>query len=108
MILLIVIIIYAFTDRLNIEARYGLDPSVFSMLKQLSTVFLIILGFIFLKEKIVFKKILGSIIIIVANILLAFYKGKSGEAAAVSVIGFLILCLCASIYMVVSLRKEEE
>ena len=39
---------------------------------------------------------------------LAFYKGKSGEAAAVSVIGFLILCLCASIYMVVSLRKEEE
>ena len=72
LILLIVIIIYAFTDRLNIEARYGLDPSVFSMLKQLSTVFLIILGFIFLKEKIVFKKILGSIIIIVANILLAF------------------------------------
>lgn len=39
---------------------------------------------------------------------LAFYKGKSGEAAAVSVIGFLILCLCASIYMVISLRKEEE
>lgn len=76
LILLIVIIIYAFTDRLNIEARYGLDPSVFSMLKQLSTVFLIILGFIFLKEKIVFKKILGSIIIIVANILLAFDKGK--------------------------------
>ena len=39
---------------------------------------------------------------------LAFYKGKSGEAAAVSVIGFLILCLCASIYMVISLRKEDE
>lgn len=37
-----VIIIYAITDRLNIESRYGLDPSVFSMLKQLSTVFLII------------------------------------------------------------------
>ncbi len=39
---------------------------------------------------------------------LAFYKGKSGEAAAVSVIGFLILCLCASVYMVLSLRKEER
>lgn len=37
---------------------------------------------------------------------LAFYNGKSGEAAAVSVIGFLILCVCASVYMVVSLRKE--
>lgn len=39
---------------------------------------------------------------------LAFYKGKSGEAAAVSVIGFLILCICASVYMVLSLRKEDE
>jgi multiple sugar transport system permease protein len=37
---------------------------------------------------------------------LAFYNGKSGEAAAVSVIGFLILCACASVYMVLSLRKE--
>mgnify|MGYP004466368157 FL=1 len=74
--LLIVVSIYAITDRLNIEARYGLDPSVFSMLKQLSTVFLIILGFIFLKEQIVLKKIVGSVIIIFANVLLAFDKGK--------------------------------
>lgn len=39
---------------------------------------------------------------------LAFYNGKSGEASAVSVIGFLILCACASVYMVVSLRKEDS
>lgn len=74
--LLAVVSIYAITDRLNIEARYVLDPSVFSMLKQLSTVFLIILGFIFLKEQIVLKKIIGSVIIIFANVLLAFNKGK--------------------------------
>ena len=74
--LLVVTIIYAMTDRLNIEARYGLDPSVFSMLKQLSTVFLIILGFIFLKEEILLKKIVGSLLIIVSNLLLAFDKGK--------------------------------
>lgn len=74
--LLAVVSIYAITDRFNIEARYGLDPSVFSMLKQLSTVFLIILGFIFLKEQIVLKKIIGSVIIIFANVLLAFNKGK--------------------------------
>lgn len=71
-----VIIIYAITDRLNIESRYGLDPSVFSMLKQLSTVFLIILGFFFLKEEIIIKKVIGSVIIILANILLAFDNGK--------------------------------
>lgn len=74
--LLAVVSIYAITDRLNIEARYGLYPSVFSMLKQLSTVFLIILGFIFLKEQIVLKKIIGSVIIIFANVLLVFNKGK--------------------------------
>lgn len=71
-----VVIIYAVTDRLNIEARYGLDPSVFSMLKQLSTVFLMIFGFLFLKEEIVIKKIAGAIIIIVANIILTIEGGK--------------------------------
>ncbi len=40
--LIVVAVFYSFTDRLNIEARYGLDPSTFSMLKQLSTVFLVI------------------------------------------------------------------
>lgn len=72
----IVTIIYAFTDRLNIEARYGLNPSTFSMLKQLSSVFLVIFGFIFLKEKLVIKKIIGGVIIILANILLGMNKGK--------------------------------
>ena len=37
---------------------------------------------------------------------LAFFNGKSGEAAAVSVIGFLILCVFAGIYMVMTLRAE--
>ena len=39
---------------------------------------------------------------------LAFYNGKQGQAAAVSVIGFLILLVCASIYMVMTLRKGDE
>ena len=39
---------------------------------------------------------------------LAFYNGKQGEAAAVSVIGFLILLVCASIYMVATLKKGDE
>lgn len=38
---------------------------------------------------------------------LAFYNGKQGEAAAVSVIGFVILLVCASIYMVSTLKKED-
>ena len=39
---------------------------------------------------------------------LAFYNGKQGEAAAVSVIGFLILLFCASLYMVSALKKGDE
>ena len=39
---------------------------------------------------------------------LAFYNGKQGEAAAVSVIGFVILLFCASIYIVSTLKKGEE
>ena len=39
---------------------------------------------------------------------LAFYNGKQGEAAAVSVIGFLLLLICASIYMVSTLKKGEQ
>ena len=39
---------------------------------------------------------------------LAFYNGKQGEAAAVSVIGFTILLVCASVYMVSTLKKGDE
>lgn len=73
-IVVIVTIIYAATDRLNIEARFGLDPSTFSMLKQLSTVFLVIFGFIFLKEPFIIKKVIGILLILVANILLSINK----------------------------------
>ncbi len=40
--------------------------------------------------------------------MLSFYDRKKGPANALSVIGFLILCLCAGIYMVTVMRKEEE
>lgn len=39
---------------------------------------------------------------------LAFYNGKQGLAAAVSVIGFLILLACALVYMVSTLKKGDE
>ena len=39
---------------------------------------------------------------------LSFTNQKVGEAAAVSVVGFVILAACASVYMVVTLRAEKE
>ena len=40
--------------------------------------------------------------------MLSFYERKKGPATALSVIGFLILCLCAGIYMISVMRKEEQ
>ncbi len=39
---------------------------------------------------------------------LSFTNGRSGEAAAVSVIGFLVLSIVAGGYMILSLRKEKQ
>jgi len=40
--------------------------------------------------------------------MIAFYGQRKGAATALSVIGFLILCVCSSIYMISSLRKERN
>lgn len=39
---------------------------------------------------------------------LSFSDGKSGHAAAVSVLGFVVLAIVASIYMIITLRAEGE
>jgi multiple sugar transport system permease protein len=39
---------------------------------------------------------------------LAFYNSEQGQAAAVSVIGFLILLICASAYMIYTLKKGDQ
>lgn len=39
---------------------------------------------------------------------LSFSDGKSGHAAAVSVLGFVVLAIIASIYMIITLRAEGE
>lgn len=97
-ILFVVTIIYAVTDRLNIEARYGLSPSNFSMLKQLSTVFLVIFGLVFLKEQLVFKKILGAIIIVVSNVMLAVNKDGKFEFNK-----YFIFCLISNFLFAVAM-----
>lgn len=40
--------------------------------------------------------------------MLNFYDRKKGPATALSVIGFLVLCLCSGIYMMGVMRKEED
>ena len=40
--------------------------------------------------------------------MLAFYDQRKGPATALSVIGFLILCIASGIYMMAAMRKEES
>lgn len=40
--------------------------------------------------------------------MLNFYDREKGPATALSVIGFMILCVCAGVYMLSQMRKEEE
>ena len=69
-------IFYAIADRVNTTARRGLEVSVYSILGQLSTVFVIAWGIIFFKEAIVIKKIIGALLIIFGNIAVLYKKGK--------------------------------
>lgn len=69
-------IFYAIADRVNTTARRGLEVSVYSILSQFSTVFVIAWGIIFFKEGIVLQKLLGALLIIIGNIFVLYKKGK--------------------------------
>ncbi|MCI9365506.1 MAG: DMT family transporter [Clostridia bacterium] len=70
------IIFYAITDRLNTTVRKEIEASTFSILKQISTVFMIVAGILFFKEPIIWNKIIGAVLIIFSNILIFYKKGK--------------------------------
>jgi len=70
------IIFYAITDRINTTVRSGIEASTFSVLKQLSTTFMIIDGLVFLKEEFVITKFIGAMLIIFSNVLIFYNKGE--------------------------------
>lgn len=70
------IVFYAISDRLNTTVRSGIEASTFSMLKQLSTTFMIFAGLIFFKEEFVLTKFIGAMLIIFSNVLIFYKKGK--------------------------------
>ena len=74
-LLAVACIFYAISDRMNTTVRKGLEASTFSIIKQLSTVFMILAGLLFFKEPFVWKKIIGAILIISSNILIFYKKG---------------------------------
>ena len=72
----IAIIFYTIADRLNTTVRKGVEASTFSMLHQLSTVFMTFAGLLFFKEPFVLTKFIGAILIIVSNLIIFYQKGN--------------------------------
>jgi len=69
-------VFYALSDRINIVVRSGIEASTFSIIKQLSTVFMIVAGLLFFKEQFVWKKMIGSFLIVFSNVLIFYKKGN--------------------------------
>jgi len=69
----IAIIFYALNNRLSTTSRKGIEASTYSIIKQLSTVFMIFAGLLFFKEPFSLYKILGAFLIVFSNILV-FYS----------------------------------
>lgn len=76
LILGIACIFYSISDRLNTTVRDGVEASTFSIINQLSTVFMGLAGLLFFKEPFAWKKIIGAGLIIFSNILIFYKKGK--------------------------------
>lgn len=69
----IAIIFYTLNNRLSTTSRKGIEASTYSIIKQLSTVFMIFSGLLFFKEPFNLYKILGAFLIVFSNVLV-FYS----------------------------------
>lgn len=99
------IIFYTITDRLNTTVRNGVEASTFSVINQLSTVFMIIAGVLFFKEPIIINKIIGAFLIVFSNVLIFFKKGNLKPNKYV-ILG-IISNLCFSIALFLDVNNSD-
>jgi len=67
---------FALSDRMYTASYKGLEVSTYSVLSQLSTTFIFIFGILFFKEPLIIKRIIGAILILLANVLVLYKKRK--------------------------------
>jgi len=104
--LFLAIIFYTLNDRLGTTARSGIDVSTYSILKQLSTVFIIIMGILFFKEPFILTKIIGALLIIISNIIV-FYKKENFKFNKYLILGILAnISLSIALFIDVNYSKE--
>ena len=104
--LFIAIIFYTLNDRLGTTARNGLEASTYSILKQLSNVFMIFMGILFFKEKFILNKFIGALLIIFSNVLV-FYNKKYFKFNKYLILGILAnLSLSIALFIDVNYSNE--
>lgn len=99
-------VFYALNDRISTDVRKGLEASVFSIVKQVSTVFMIMAGLLFFKEEFVLTKILGAFLIVISNILVFYKKGtfKNNKYVWLG----LLASLCNTIALVIDVNYSKQ
>ena len=104
--LFIACIFYALDYRLSIESRKGIQASVYSIIRQISTIFMILSGIFIFKEKFVLKKIIGAFLIIFSNILIFYEKGtfKFNKSILYAVLS----SLCTTIALLIDVNYSKE
>ena len=104
--LFLAIIFYTLNDRLGTTSRSGLEASTYSILKQLSTVFMIFAGIVFFKETFILNKFIGAILIVISNVLV-FYKKNNFKLNKYLILGILAnLSLAIALFIDVNYSKE--
>ena len=73
-LLVIACIFYAITDRVNTTARRGLEVSIYDMLSQICSILIVIWGILFFKEPLLLKKVIGTCLILMGNVVILYKK----------------------------------
>lgn len=100
------IIFYTISDRLNTTVRKSIESSMFSIMRQLSTVFMIFAGLLFFKEPFILNKFIGAVLIVISNILI-FYKKGNGKIDRYIILG-IISNICYAIALFLDVNFSEN
>lgn len=91
------IIFYTIVDRMNTTVRKGIEASTFSIINQLSTVFMIFAGLLFFKDPFILNKFIGAILIVLSNIIIFYKRGDEKKFDK-----YVLLGIIANLFMTVA------
>jgi len=104
--LFIACIFYALSDRGATSVRKHIESSLFTIIKQLSNVFIIFIGLLIFKEEFILTKVIGAFLIIISNIFI-FYKKDSFKNNKYIYLGLLsTFFLTIALYIDISYSNE--